>query len=96
MEVYDKIVGTIEQVFSPLGLMSGDGAILKRFALGAVLGGVVVVLIKPSAMFDDAGNARPWSFLMSEGQQQLSTAAPTSIPWITGPIIGALIFGAFI
>lgn len=96
MEAADKLIGTVEAVLEPLGLMSGDFAIPKRLLFGAVVGGLVVVLLKPSAMFDPEGNARPWGFMLSAEQQKASSTPATSTPWIFGPIFGAFVFGALI
>jgi hypothetical protein len=89
----DSATATVEQILAPMGLMEGDNAVAKRMAFGAVVGGAVVSFFKPSGMFDEAGNARPWSLQVG---QNYTGPTPTSFPWWTASVVGAFIFGTLI
>ncbi len=93
MESYYKFIETTENVLMPLGLMEGDAAVPKRMLVGAVLGSMLILLIKPSSMFEN-GVARPWTFL--SGSEPTQGPRPTSTPWFIVPGMTAIFLGMFV
>lgn len=85
--------GAVEDVLAPLGLMQGECAVAKRMFFGGLVGGFIVSFFKPSSMFDDHGNARPWSLQVGENY---SGPSPTSFPWWTASVAGAVFFSTCI
>jgi hypothetical protein len=92
-DLLSNATGAVEDVLAPLGLMQGENAVAKRMAFGALLGGVIVSFFKPGNMFDDHGNARPWSLQVGSNY---AGPEPTSFPWWTASIAGAVIFSTLI
>lgn len=85
----EAIVDTVENVITPLGLMTGDYACGKRFIVGGIIGGFIVTWLKPEAMFTKEQTPRPWNVLSE-------SSIATSTPWLIGPVIGGIIMGMFI
>lgn len=96
MEAWCSFVKTVEEVLSPLGLMSGDNAILKRYLLGFLFFSSLAAFFKPGIMFDEIGNARPWSLLNKATDQETVGPAPTPFPWYAAGFLGAVMFGVCI
>jgi len=84
-------INYMESFFDKFGLMTGDGAVIRRMALGAIIGSLVITYIKPDYMFQN-GLPRPWSAL-SNGSEELSA---TRVPWFAVPVGLAVLFGVFI
>jgi hypothetical protein len=93
MEAYYSFIDTTEKVLTPLGLMEGESAVPKRMLAGAVVGGIVVALLKPDSMFEN-GTPRPWSFTAGSGPTQ--GPKPTTTPWFIVPALGAIFLGLFV
>jgi len=83
------IIDRTEKIFDGFGLMTGNYASLKRFVIGALIGGVGITIWKPASMFNPDGSAREWSFL-SPGKDS------TSFPWYFVPIITGFAAGVLI
>jgi hypothetical protein len=91
-EVLLNITDKMEKTLVPWGLMEGEYCVPKRMLLGGVLGGAAVTWIKPSLMFTETGEPRPWSLL----DNPAAGPPPTGLPWWFGPIIGAFLLGVLI
>lgn len=77
----------LENAYSMVGL--GNVSPMIR---GAVTGGVIaagMMTLKPAMMFDEAGNALPWSLTAPEGVR--STALPWWMPAAFGFIVGGVL-----
>lgn len=85
-----SFIDRIETVMDALGLMRGRYAIFKRALFGAAIFSIAMVIIKPSFAFY-RGMARPWKAL-DDG----SDLPATWVPWWSGSLFGAALFGLFI
>lgn len=86
------IIDTLERFFDGMGLMTGEGAIIKRILFGAVLGGFLVTYLKPALMFEN-GVPRPFSLITSPTETGIK---PTMLPWWSAAVVGAFISGFLI
>lgn len=86
------IIDTLERFFDGMGLMTGEGAIIKRILFGAVLGGFLVTYLKPSIMFEN-GVQRPFALLTGPSEGGIT---PTYTPWWTAAVLGAFVAGFLI
>lgn len=88
----------IEGVFDSLGMMSGTLAPVKRAALGAGVGFVLVKAVQPSSMYYEDGTPRPWAFSQVGANYDGSGTGQHSalVPWWAVPAAGAAIGGLFI
>jgi len=82
------LVDTTERILNNIGL----NLPWQRFAVGAILGEIIVVVTKPSFMFDGNGNPRPWS-LITEASS--ASTQPTPIPHFVGALMGGTLLGLF-
>ena len=80
---------TIENFLNGFGLMTGEGAAAKRFLLGAGVGGGLVFAAKPTLMFDENGDPRPWAATSEDDNA-------TAIPWWMGVMFPGVLLGVFI
>jgi hypothetical protein len=74
--------------------MEGPLAVPARAAIGAALGWLVIAAIRPEFAYDPVSQEpRPWSSMpeLWDGK-----GAPTSTPWILGPVVGAILLAGFI
>ena len=92
MELWSGFVDKTETVLDSLGMMSGEFAIPKRMAFGAILFGVVVSYLKPDLMYT-RGVPRPWKVFDKEDK---GAVPATWIPWWSASVLGAFLFGVLI
>ncbi len=86
-----SIIDTIEDVFDSLGLMEGDltEMMLKRGAVGFILGGFIITWWKPAFAYRENGEARPWRLTSQEDDAVL-------FPWWSYGAIIAIVFSLFV
>jgi hypothetical protein len=88
--------GAVENVMDSMGLMSGTLAPAKRAVVGAGLGYMAVMAVRPSSMFYDDGQPRPWSYSQTGSDYDGSGtgAHSTAVPYWSVPLAGAFLLGA--
>jgi len=86
-----NIVEKGENFFDTLGLMTGNGAELKRMTCGALAAGFFMTYLKPSFAFHE-GQIRPWSLLAGEKPE----VPPTPVTLWHVMILGAFVSGVLI
>jgi hypothetical protein len=85
---YNNLIESTEKALDGIGLMTGNNAIQKRIAFGAIIGGLLVSYIKPDFMFEN-GVPRPWKVFPDKN----NPITPTWIPWWIAPVLFAFFFG---
>lgn len=85
----ERVWGSVEGVYSALGLMEGDSAPAKRMIVTGALASGVVYAIRPKSAFDAQG-PRPW-ILTSPADPRSTTA-----PWWLWAAAGAIFGGFFV
>lgn len=82
---------SVEQVADRFGLMQGEMAPLKRFAVGSAIGYAIAYGLKPGVAFEE-GKQRPFGY----GKPGASGIPPTLMPaWLITVLPGAM-FALFI
>lgn len=87
----------LEETFDRLGLMTGDLAPMKRFAVGAALGGAVAYGLKPSIAYDEEkGEWRPFGFKSSSAPAKPGDVDPTLMPAWLITVLPGVVFSVLI
>jgi hypothetical protein len=86
--VLGDIVDRTESIFDGFGLMTGEYAIYKRFALGSLLAAAVLTWWKPSWCFD-GDKPLKWKVLSND-------ANAVWFPWYISSLVGGFAFGVLI
>lgn len=82
-----SIFSGAEDVFDALGLMSGSAAPARRLVFGAILGGGITYLVKPTVSFRQDGMPRPWVLSSPDAPDK------TAMPWWMPAVAASLAFG---
>lgn len=92
MSLDDVLLNPIEDALDSIGLMEGEAAPLKRAAVGAGIGYLFAVLVKPGFAYTADGKARPFALNASAADQASATYFPVgAIVAIPAFILGVLI-----
>lgn len=70
-----KLWDGIEGVYDSMGLMTGEAAQARRFVFGALVGGGIMYLMKPTASYNPDGTPRPWAMSSPNASDK------TALPW---------------
>ena len=100
-DVIDKLINkpkdTVELLYEPIenglksiGLMTGTAAPARRLMFGFGIGSALTYMAKPTSMYDQQGNPRPWSLLDPEAEN----ASPVQW-WMPGAAAGVFL-GLFV
>lgn len=87
----NSVIDSAERFMDGMGLMTGEYAIIKRAAFGALIGAFIVSYLKPDIMFE-SGQPRPWA--LTAGTDNAGES--TMFPWWMGPLLGGVITGVLI
>lgn len=88
----DYIVGAYDKIESILP-MEGPLAIPARAGIGAGVGWILGSAAAPSWSYNKDGSKRPFAVFPGLYQGQ---GAPTYLPWLFWPALGAFVFSTFI
>jgi hypothetical protein len=90
MDLLDGIMDKVEGVLP----MEGPLAVPLRAAIGGGLGWLLIAALRPNFAYDAQTNQpRPWAVLPELYQGQ---GTPTHLPFLVGPLAGAVLLAGFV
>jgi hypothetical protein len=98
LQAMSAVWAAAEGVMDSMGMMRGNLAIAKRALFGAGVGYLAVQAVRPSAMYYDNGEPRPWSFSQTGSNYDGSGTGQHSatVPWWSVPLGTAIVFSQVI
>lgn len=82
---YDKVESILP--------MEGAMSVPLRAGIGAGLGYLLIMAFRPSASFNPDGTPRPWAVLP---ELYAGRGTPTHLPFLVGPLAGAVLLAGFV